>query len=146
MGPPRPALRPTTTPLITGRSVVAPVSPLLVAPVVIVIRQARGQRVHAAEVDLPRQDVHAAQHEALALIEDGIAVFNVAGEVGIVGILAGGVRVHVIDGVRPRVARQHLQLPAEAMAQVHIERVVKGVAIVHVALDHGIGRLRIGGR
>ena len=54
MALPRPVLRPTTSPLITGRSVVAPVSPLLLAPVVIVIEQAGGQRGDAADVDLPR--------------------------------------------------------------------------------------------
>src|SRR5579862_1647072 len=109
-----------------------------------VVGQAGSHGVDAADADFEGQNVHAAQNEALALIENRVAVFDFAGEVGVVGILAGDVRVDVVDRVRPGVAGEHGQLLAETMRQVDVQGVVVGVAIIHVALDHGVGRLRIG--
>src|SRR5258706_4061940 len=98
---------------------------------------------HAAEVDLPGQGVDAAEHESMALVEDRIAIFDAPGEVRVIRILARYIGVDVVGRMRPGIAREHRQAMAEAMRQVHVERVVVGVAIVHVALDEGVGRLRI---
>ena len=43
----------------------------------------------------------------MALVEDRIAFFNLAGEVRIVRILAGNVGIDIVNRMRPRIACQH---------------------------------------
>ena len=81
---------------MTGRSVVAPVSPLLVAPVMRLYGQAAGEAADAADVDIEWGDVEAAEDEAIALIVEGVAILGVTGLEWIVGVLAGGVGVDVV--------------------------------------------------
>ena len=82
----------------------------------------------------------------MPLIEDCVGVFHPAGEIRIVGVLPRNVRIHIVQGMRPRVAGQRAQPIAEAMRQVDVQRIVVGVPVVHVARDGGIWRLRIGRR
>ncbi len=105
-----------------------------------VVRQPAGQRRNAAKVDLERRNVDPADDHAVALIVDGRSVLGVLVQVRIVGVLRGRIRVHVVQRVRPRVAEQRREAPAERVAQIQVERVVVQVAVVHVGLDDAVGR------
>ena len=82
------ALRPITTPLITGRSVVAPVSPLLVTPVTMLYGSPEAS-VSPRRNAVPTGHPHPAEYEAVPLIKNRVWHSPSAGEIRVVGILAG---------------------------------------------------------
>src|ERR1700736_113903 len=81
----------------------------------------------------------------MALIKYGVAVFYSAGEVRVIRVLAGNIGIDRVECMGPGIAGQYGQAVAEAVSEVHIQRVVIGVAVVHIALDQRIRRLWIGG-
>src|ERR1700736_5340812 len=81
----------------------------------------------------------------MALIEYGVAVFYSAGEIRVIRVLAGNIGIDRVECMGPGIASQHRQAVTEAVSEVHIQRVVIGVAVVHIALNQRIRRLWIGG-
>src|SRR6185312_11406225 len=59
--------------------------------------KAARQRCDTADLNLERSHVFAAQDEAMALVVDRRAVLFVLCEVGIVGVLRGGVGIDVVE-------------------------------------------------
>src|SRR5258708_36452132 len=72
-----------------------------------VVGQPGAERRNASEMDLEWSDVGSTEHEAMPLVEDGVALFDPPCEIRIVGILAGDIRIHIVDRMGPRVAEQH---------------------------------------
>src|SRR5580704_842406 len=97
-------------------------------------------------MNLERKDIGSAQDKSLSLIEDRVSVFDLAGEVSVIRALDRQIRVDVVNGVRPHVACQNLESVRKAMAEIYCQRVVVGIAIVHVTQDLRVGWLRIAGR
>ena len=108
-----------------------------------VVRKSRPESCDAAEADLERKHVRSAQNEPLTLIKDRAAILDPSREVRIIRILAGDIRIHVVDCVRPRIAREHRETPAETMRQIYVEGVIVRISVVHVTLNYGVSRLRI---
>ena len=130
---------------MTGRSVVPPGVAAVGGAGDDVVGEAAAEGADAAEVNFDdRDDVHAAEDEAMTLVVNCGTVLLVLGEVGVVGVLAGGVGIDVVEGVGPGVAGKHLETAGEAMRDVQVERVVVKIAVIHVGLDHAIGRHRTG--
>src|ERR1039458_3227528 len=66
-----------------------------------VVGESGAERGNAAKVNLQRQDVDTAEHEAVTLVENSVGVFEVAGLQGIVWVLAGDVGIDVVGSMGP---------------------------------------------
>jgi hypothetical protein len=104
-----------------------------------VIRKARRQSRYPAEPDFPKRGIEAAEHEAIALVVDRIRFLLRAREIGIVGVLAGNVRIHIIHCMRPGIARQHRESVAETMTEVQVQCTIKSESVVPIALKSAVG-------
>ena len=108
-------------------------------------RQSRGQSAYSADRDVQRRDIESAEDEAMALVENGVAVLGRADKIRIIRILLGNVGIHVVAGMRVHIAGQHGEPAGEAVVEVQVEGLVVRVAVIYVVLDDGIGRLWTGG-
>src|SRR5262249_47683124 len=110
-----------------------------------IVGQTAPESCNSAEVDLPRSQNSATQHEPVSLVVNRRSKLLPAGEVRVVWILLGDVRIDVIQSMGPGVTGKHLEPLAEAATQIDVQCVVVGKSIVHIGLNYRVGRNRNGG-